>query len=250
MRKRISMFMVGAFIFLMGITKANAEGYLLPDLSGLSISADTAFYSQFLSRGFLRDSDPVMQTGVYAKYKDVKFGVWGSNDLANRDARKSNRVFYLADFTHKIDKISLSLGYDYLDYVGVNARGQEAYVGIGADVFLSPNFTWFYGWADASANNNGGTGYGVLSLAHSIPLGTTPVSLDLSGHIAYNRKYYIKGTSGGDALFTVGLKLPFTKNLVIKPNLDYAIPLGDVRNKKDGNQENKFYAGVNLNYSF
>lgn len=250
MGRRISIFIAGAFIFLMGITKANAEGYLLSDVKGLSISADTAFYSQFLSRGFLRDSDPVMQTGVYAKYNDIKLGVWGSNDMGNRDKRKSNRVFYLADFTHKIDKISLSLGYDYLDYVGVNARGQEAYVGIGADVFLSPNFTWFYGWGDASANNNGGTGYGVLSLSQSIPLGRTPVSLDLSGHIAYNRKYYIKGSSGGDVLLTVGLKFPLTKNLVIKPNVDYAIPLGDVRNKKDGNQANQFYGGANLSYSF
>lgn len=250
MYKSICMFAIGVFIFIGSIAKANAGDYLLPEIKGLSISGDTAIYSQFLSRGFLRDSDPVTQTGVYAKYKDIKLGVWGSNDMANRDTYKSNRVFYLADFTHKINKISFSLGYDYLDYVGVNDRGQEAYIGIGADVFLSPSFTWFYGWGDASANNNGGTDYGVLSLAHSIPLGKTPISLDLSGHIAYNRKYYIKGSSGGDALLTVGLKFPLTKNLTIKPNVDYAMPLGDVRAKNDGMQKNKFYGGANLSYSF
>jgi len=251
MKKSRVYLLVLMLVFGVFSLNVKAQDYLIPeDNEDISISASVTFNSQFVSRGFLRDTDPVMQTGVSGVYKGFNVTVWGSNDMGSRDSRNSNRVFYMADYTAKLQDISITTGIGYYDYTGASDRGKEAYTSIKTNLFLSPALTVFYGWGDSAANNNGGTLYSVLSLGHSIPLGDSPATFDLSGYIAHNRKYYTIGDSGGDALLTLGLTLPLTENLTVKPHANYAIPFGDVADSDDGNQDSEFYGGITLAFNF
>ena len=91
----------------------------------------------------------------------------------------------------------------------------------------------------------------MLNLSHSIPfvMRKLNMSLDFSGHAGFNNKQYFRG-KGGDAALGTGITVPLLKNLICKPNINYSIPWGNISDKNNGNQKNRLYGGVYLNYIF
>jgi len=234
-------------------------------LSGLnfSVSGDLNFSSIYMWRGIMLDGDPVIQPGFYvstpdSKYGKIKVGIWNSHDLGNEDALKSSETDYLFDYTYSFPDVALSFGHTYYDFPDAlpsdgASRGfsREFYTGVTlSSLFLTPSVYYYYDYG--KKEDGGGEGsYTVLNLAYSKPFTamSMAMSLDLSGHVGYNNKQYYRG-EGGDAGLTAGVTIPLTKSLSCKPNISYAVPWGNISDKNNGNQKNRFYSGVYLSYTF
>lgn len=255
-------FSIAALIFsIAAYTSAYAEDY--PWSKDFTFSADYAFYTQYVGKGFTWDKDPVLQAGFYLGFKGLTLTVWNSQDIRNQEEANSDEVDYVAEYAYAIDKLKLSIGHAYFDYPGSNrvAIGDDSYdytnkyskelsVGIAYDTFLSPSLSWKHDYSNEDSGGAKGD-YVAIALAQSFPI-TKAISADLSGHVGYNDGYYIDGT-GGDVGLTAGLSIPLTEKLTFKPNVNYALPYGDMTNdEKNGGYDNdsKVYAGVVMGYSF
>jgi hypothetical protein len=243
-----------------------AEGGLLDGLlsnSGIEVSGDLAFNSIYMWRGIMLDGDAVVQPGFYvrspeSKYGRIKLGIWLNHDLVNKDSLKSSETDYLFDYTYSFPSVALSTGFTYYDFPDAAPsdgapRGfsREVYGGITfTKLLLSPAIYYYYDFG--KKEDGGGEGsYTVLNLSHSIPfvMHKLNMSLDFSGHVGLNNKQYYRG-KGGDAALGTGVTIPLLKNLTCKPNINYSIPWGNISDKNNGNQKNRLYGGVYLNYVF
>lgn len=236
--------------------------YILSDL-GIEASGDLNFSSIYMWRGIMLDGDPVIQPGFYlsgpeSKFGRIKLGWWMSRDLENRDALKSSETDLIVDYTYSFTDFDLSAGHIYYDFPdalpadgAVKGFSREFYSGITfPKLFLSPSVYYYYDYG--KKEDGGGEGsYSVLNLAYSVPLKLAgySCSLDLSGHLGYNNKQYYPG-KGGDTAVGVGLTVPLAKNLSCKPNINYSLPWGNISDKGNGNQKNRFYGGLYLSYIF
>jgi uncharacterized protein (TIGR02001 family) len=219
------------------------------ETTDIQVSSDMGIYSKYIWRGFKLDDDPVMQSGIYTSIKGFTVSVWGSFDIGTDDELASDEVDYAIDYTYEFeDYLSLSLGHTYYDFPPADLFSKEFYIGLGFDVLLSPSLTWYRDYGDEDLGGGDGT-YTVLSLSHSLPLGDSPVTLDLSGHAGYNNKLFIKG-EGGDTALGIGLTIPLTEKITFNPNINYSMPFGDLKDSEDGNQEDEFYYGFTLAFDF
>ena len=245
--ERILIIFLLGLIVVFSIKFAYAEERILKDLP-IEVSADIAINSKYIWRGFTLDDDPVMQTGVYVSGYGITISVWGSFDIDATDALNSDEVDYAIDYTHRFDKFSLSAGHTYYDFPPAHIATQEFYVGGTLDVLLSPTLTYYHDYGDEDSGGGNGD-YVVLGLSHGIPLANKSITLDLSTHVGYNHKLFING-DGGDVAVGMGLTIPLTEKITFNPNINYSIPFGDLEASDDGNQDDKFYGGFILAFSF
>lgn len=247
-KKTLGVFLtVGILVLGLGSKAAYAEEGT-PKVSPVEVSADISVNSQYLWRGFLLDDDPVMQQGIYVGAYGFTASLWGSFDIGGDDDLNSDEVDYVIDYTREFDKLSLSVGCTYYDFPSADTFSREFYAGAGLDVFLSPTLVWYHDYGDEDSGGGDGD-YIALGLSHSFPLGTSSVTLDLSGHAGYNNELFINGT-GGDASLGIGLTIPLTEKISLNPNINYSTPFGDLEDSSDGNQEEKFYGGFTLAFGF
>jgi hypothetical protein len=230
---------------------------------GLEVSGDLNYSSIYIWRGIMLDGDPVIQPGFYvkspeSKFGRLKFGYWFSHDLKNNDLLKSSETDYILDYTYNFKNVDVSLGHIYYDFPDAlptdgapQGFSREVYGTLAfPKVFLSPSVTYYYDYG--KKEDGGGEGsYTMLNLAKSIAFTVkkTSMSLDLSGHVGHNNKQYYR-SKGGDAAIGVGITMPLTKNLSMKPNINYSSPWGNISDKGNGNQKNRFYGGVYMSYAF
>ncbi|MDD5561697.1 MAG: hypothetical protein PHT50_06195 [Candidatus Omnitrophica bacterium] len=227
------------------------------------VSGDLNFSSIYMWRGIMLDGDPVIQPGFYvstpeSKFGRIKAGIWVSHDLENKDALRSSETDYIIDYTYSFPSVDLSLGHTYYEFPdAVPSDGapkgfsREFYAGFTlSKVFLCPSVYYYYDYG--KKDDGGGEGsYTVLNLSYSKPFTVKDISmsLDLSGHAGYNNKLYYRG-KGGDAGITAGVTIPLLKGLSCKPNISYSVPWGNLSDKNNGNQKNRFYSGMYLSYAF
>lgn len=239
-----------AVLFLTVFVSSNCyaqEGLL--ENTDIGISSDVGIYSKYIWRGFKLDDDPVMQSGIYTSIKGFTVSIWGSFDVGTEDSLNSDEVDYSIDYTYEFeDYLSLSVGHTYYDFPPADLFTKEFYIGVGFDVLLAPTLTWYRDYGDEDKGGGDGS-YTVLGLSHSFPLGDSPVSLDLSGHVGYNDKLFIQG-EGGDTAFSIGLTVPLTEKITFSPNANYSMPFGDLKDEDDGNQEEEFYYGFTMAFDF
>ncbi len=239
----VSLLMLGK----VGNVYAGEESGILQD-SPVGVSADIAINSKYIWRGFTLDDDPVMQQGIYVSFYGFTLSVWSSLDMKGKDDLDSDEVDYGVDYTYETDKFSLSAGHTSYNFPEIDGKSREYYLGLGLNIPLSPTLTWYHDYG--KEEKGGGNGdYTVLSLSHSIALGTSPVTLDLSGSVGYNNKLFIEG-KGGDYNVGIGLSIPLTENFTLSPNINYSVPFGDLKKSSDGDQEEKFYGGITLSFNF
>jgi hypothetical protein len=229
----------------------------------VEVSGDLNISSIYMWRGIMLDGDAVMQPGIYlstpeSRFGKIKVGMWVSHDLENKDTLKSSETDYIFDYTYNFPQFAFSLGHTYYDFPDAlpldNApRGfsREFYTGVTlSQLFLTPSVYYYYDYGNKE--DGGGEGnYTVLNLAYSKPFTVkdVPMSFDLSGHAGHNNKLYYRG-KGGDAAISAGVTIPLTKSLSCKPNISYSVPWGNVSDKDNGNQKNRFYSGIYLSCAF
>ena len=152
---------------------------LAEDESPVSASADMAFLSQYVWRGFaLSDSSIVVQPSATVSYKGFSVNLWGNfdTDYYATDEKDFNETDMTLSYDWSIDTVSMGVGYIYYALEGTDT--QEFYFSVGLDTFLAPSLTIyrdfdeFEGW------------YVNLCIEHSIAL-SDDLALDLSASIGY-----------------------------------------------------------------
>ncbi len=224
------------------------EGML--NKAGVEASGTLDYYSKYVWRGFLLDSDSVIQYGFDLSKYGLTLSFWGSQDVENDDALDSDELDYIVDYTKEFENVSLSLGHTYYDFPETDTTSKEFYIGTTLpNMLLGPTLAYYHDYGDES--DGGGDGdYIVLEVSHSFGLAEdSSASFDLGGHVGYNDGLFING-EGGDYLVSVGFTIPLTENLSFVPNANYSIPFGDVEDVDDGNQDDEFYGGFSLGYDF
>lgn len=231
---------------------AESDEPLLEDTE-IEVSADVAVYSKYMWRGFKLDDDPVLQSGAYLSGYGFDASVWGSFGIASDDNLDSDEVDYSVGYTYDLKEaiqvpVSISGGYTYYDFTSANTNSQEFYIGASFDVILSPSVIWYHDFEDE--DQGGGDGdYIVGELSYSYPIPDWPVSFDLSGHVGYNNELFIVG-DGGDIGIGAALPITLSKNCTLSPSVNYSIPFGDLEDADDGNQDDEFYGGGILTFTF
>lgn len=235
---------------------------LFPKL-GIQASGDFTYSSIYEWRGIMLDGDPVIQPGFYiwtkpSKFGRIKFSYWMNRDLENRDALKSSETDYIVDYTYNFKYVDASFGHTYYDFPDAmpsdgapKGFSKEFYWGVTfPKVFLTPSVFYYYDYGKKEEGGGQGS-YLVANAAYSLPFTVKKVacSFDLNGHVGVNNKLYYRG-KGGDFGTTLGVTVPLTKSLSMKPNVSYAVPWGNLRDTYNGNQKNRVYSGVYLSYIF
>jgi hypothetical protein len=226
----------------------------------IQVTGATAVYSKYMWRGFKLDDDYVLQPSININaFKGWNLNVWGNFDLENNDALSSEEIDTTLSYTHRFENlsigsmalkpISVTAGYMYYDFPGANTFTKESILGFGYDTFLSPTLTWYHDHGRESQGGGDGD-YLVLNLAKSLEIFPSyGVTLDMSGHVGYNKHLFIKG-EGGDVLLTAGLTVPLTKSLKFSPSLNWNAPFGGVADDEGTKREDEFFWGTTLTYNF
>jgi len=265
MRKFLTTLIGVTFFLTAGIAFAQ-EGpkTLIGDFLGekninVDISATVDLYSKYIWRGMKLDNDFVIQPGFTIGAYGFELGVWSSFDVGADDGRASSEVdtslMYTYDFEglnlfgKDLETFSVTVGHVYYDFPDAGTFSKEAILGFSYDTLLSPTLTWYHDYSRES--QGGGKGdYLVLDLSHSLDLVPSyGITLDLGGHVGYNRKLFING-EGGDVALTGGLTIPLTKTLSMAPSINYSMPFGGVKDENDGSHENEFFWGVGFSAEF
>jgi hypothetical protein len=227
------------------------------------LSADAAFLSQYIWRGYGLSKDSlVIQPSITAAFKGFALNLWGNLDTNYDDTgSKWNETDMTFSYGHSFGIVGLEAGYIYYALDGVD-DSKEFYLSAGVDVLLAPTLTVYReiasykGW------------YINLGLSHSFEL-PYDMSLDLGATFAY----YKSDNDGGvdytddnvatterysglhDGLLSVGLAIPFYKYFTITPSIAWAFPLSDSASNEmsalslDG-RSNHVFGGVTLSMAF
>ncbi len=232
-----------------------------------SLSADVAFLSQYIWRGYeLSKNSLVVEPSVTASYKGFSINLWGNLDTdVYSGASKGQSKWTETDFTVGYDTSfgPIGVGVGYIYYAMSELKDtQEFYLSIGGDVLLAPTLTIYRdvdelpGW------------YLNLEISHSFEL-PREMTLDLAGSVAYQYSNgdgivdYNNDLSKTDSPFrnlqnglvSVGLTIPFWKYFTAVPMIAYSFPLGNaadnlLRATSMGDSATHFFGGVTLSMAF
>jgi len=233
--------------------------------ANIQVSGTTSVYSKYMWRGFRLYDGYVTQPSLNINaFQDWNLNVWGSYDASHyADAPNANETDTTLTYTHKFENlklgslalkpVSLTLGYIYYDFSGAGTFSKESVLGVGYDTFLSPTLTWYHDHGRESQGGGDGD-YLALTLAKSLDvIKAYGVTLDMSGHVGYNKHLYIRG-EGGDVLLTTGFTVPLTKSLKLSPSVNWNAPFGGVKDdhNDDGDikRKSEFFWGTTLTYNF
>jgi hypothetical protein len=231
----------------------------------IQVTGATAVYSKYMWRGFRLYNDYVVQPSInFNVFKDWNLNVWGSFDASHyEDAPNANEVDTTLTYTHTfknlkigsmaLKPVAVTLGYIYYDFSGAGTFSKESVLGFGYDTFFSPTLTWYHDHGRESQGGGDGD-YLVLSGAKSFDvLPAYGVTLDLSGHVGYNKHLAIRG-EGVDVLLSSGFTVPLTKSLNVSPSVNWNAPFGELAKEENGDEYIKrkaeFFWGTTLTYNF
>lgn len=167
--------------------------------SALAVTLDVSYVSAYVFRGVELAEDSI-QPSVEASYGDFYAGIWHSDDVNSNAGSTAETDFYVG-YNYAINEtFSADLGvtrYTYDDNA-IADDSTEAYVGIKADVALSPSLYYFHDF-DNEVNTY------IASIGHTLPIEQIGLSLDLSATYGYVQ------IPGNDySYWGVGVALPYS----------------------------------------
>ena len=242
----------------------------------VAVNANLGVFNQYVFRGYQIGKDSlVFQPSLGISYKGFSLCFWGNIDsdehatqsfIPDRPGQKSfNETDLTLSYTHNFGKLGITGGYIYYG-TKYMAETEEFYVSVTYDTYGSPTLTLY-----RDITSYPGT-YLNLSLAQSWKV-YKEITLDLGASFGYfvgDGNYWktyeasTGGYTGGkyqafhDGMIKAGLTIPWGKNLVIQPGIQYWFPLsGDAGKKVDGSSYNPngylsevYVAGIQLKLSY
>lgn len=232
------------------------------------LSADAAFMSQYIWRGYGLSKDSlVIQPSVTASYKGFSLNLWGNMDTSfqGKGDYENNSKWNETDMTfsygHSFGMVGLEAGFIYYALDGLD-DWKEFYLSLGLDTILAPTVTVY---REISKNQGW---YVNLGISHSFEL-PHEITLDLAGYVSYwksdndnmvERNSDLSATTERfsglhDGLVSVGLTIPFWKYFTVTPSIAYAFPLSHqadnlLQYASLDNKANHVFGGVTLSMAF
>lgn len=168
------------------------------EASALSVTVDVSYVSDYVFRGGQLGQASI-QPSVEGSYGDFYAGVWASNPISN-DADLSEIDFYTGYGFALTDILSLDVGATYYMYEGGSGDDSiEAFVGVAADVLLSPSLYYYYDFDYDYSTVEASVGY-------SIPVESVGVSIDLSAAVGV----IIPDSDENRTYGSVGVSVPYS----------------------------------------
>lgn len=228
------------------------------------LSADVAFLSQYIWRGYALSKDSlVIQPSITAGFKGFALNLWGNLDTDNEayNGSKWNETDLTFSYGHSFGIVGLEAGFIYYALDGLD-DSKEFYLSAGVDTLLTPTLTVYrevsklQGW------------YVSLGLSHSFEL-PYDMSLDLAGIFAYynsdndnmvdynddNMPTSDRFSGLHDGTLAVSLAIPFYKYFTVTPSIGWVFPLSSSASNEmsalslDG-RSNHVLGGVTLSMAF
>lgn len=199
----------------------------------VAVTLDVTYVSDYVFRG-LKLADDTIQPSIEVSYNDFYAGVWHSNDI-NSSVGSSETDYYVGYGLSLNETFSADIGVTRYTYQGSGASAfasTEAYVGLKADVLLSPSVYYYHDF-DQEVNTY------IASIGHSLPIANLGISLDLSASYGWvQRPESVPAALGGGGDYSywgVGVALPYalTETATLTAALNYThvdrsnLPLAD-----------------------
>jgi hypothetical protein len=231
------------------------------------VGADITFMTKYVWRGQLLDEEPVMQFDTYLSKWGLTLDVWGNYSLnSDKDSnfgryQELTELDYtisydmnIGDMSEKlgidspdiIDPLSFSAGYIFytfpnLDFDEKGSYTHEVFLGASYDCLLQPYFTWY--WDVEAARGS----YLEFGGGHTFELGGG-VEASLGMSFAYNYEQWTDESGWSDMLLSCEVAIPVFNNFTVTPSVYYSVILDE--DTYNGAQENEFYGGISLSFSY
>jgi uncharacterized protein (TIGR02001 family) len=239
-----------------------------PALAAIEVEGNAyiGYFDKYLWRGFdLSGGLPVVQGGVDLSSGGFTLSYWSNiqtkDDDTDRDGEldytggDSNETDIIIDYTFSpMDKLSVSVGNIWYALDGAEDT-KEVYLGLTADVLLSPEFKVYYDYDMAKED---GLFY-TASVGHTFDL-SEKLSLSLGALVSYNQEsdyavYYYDEASDSDKTFSdwhnyelsASLTYALTDQLSITPSFLFSSPISDEAKKAI---DSEVLGGVTVSFSF
>jgi len=180
----------------------------------VAFTLDVSYVSDYVFRG-VKVSDSALQPSLEATYADFYAGAWHSNEISdNVGGTHQDETDLYVGLKHKLDDtFSADVGVTrYLYNGGSQIDSSEVYVGINANVLLSPSIYAYYDFDNEVATYIGSVGY-------SLPIEAIKSSLDFSASVGFvdtnGGQEYLYGVAG----VAIPYKLSDTSTLTV--GVDY-----------------------------
>ena len=169
--------------------------------SDLALTLDVTYVSDYVFRG-VKLADDSIQPSIEAAYGDFYAGLWHSNDI-NSSAGSSETDLYAGYGLALNETFSADFGVTRYTYNGSGAsalNSTEVYVGVSADVALSPSVYYYHDF-DLEVNTY------IASIGHSFPIADLGISLDTSA--TYGWVQSPKADGGDYSYWGLGVAVPY-----------------------------------------
>ncbi|RPJ58348.1 MAG: hypothetical protein EHM12_07955 [Dehalococcoidia bacterium] len=249
----------------------------------ITFEASVGFLNKYIFRGYeLSKNSMVIQPSVAASFKGFEASIWGNMDTnqhktqsldpGNSEGKgRYNETEYTLSYTFKADKLGLTGGFTHYDFKYWD-NTDELFISATYNILTKPTLSIY-----RDVNAYPGT-YINLSFAHSFNI-IKKATLDLGASGGYYAgsgncwQTYDQSTGAftgpkynalHDGMVKAGLTIPLSKNLIVRPIVEYWFPLSgkagktmgyNAANEKisynpDGYIGYNVVAGVNVTYGF
>lgn len=228
-----------ALAALVGGVSAQAQ-----EASALSVTVDVTYVSDYVFRGTQLDNASI-QPSIEASYGDFYAGVWHSNALSNTGAAGSETDLYAGYGFQINDTFALDAGVTRYTYEGGGSGDTtEVYVGVSADVLLSPSLYYYHDF------DNETNAY-IASIGYSLPIDAINTSLDFSASYGY----VVSGGNGNDYTYgSVGVSVPYalSETATLTAGVEYVRndtrALGSINGAQTDRDAVVFSAGLSIGF--
>jgi uncharacterized protein (TIGR02001 family) len=185
------------------------------EASALSVTVDVTYVSDYVFRA-TQLANASIQPSVEAAYGDFYAGIWASDGIS--DASGSEADLYAGYGLAIDDTFSADVGVTRYTYQGGSAIDTtEAFVGVSADVLLTPSV---YAYYDFDLDNTTLE----LSVGYSLPVDAIKTSLDFSAAAGYvDLGSALAGTPDDYTYYSVGVAVPYklSETATLTAGVDY-----------------------------
>lgn len=214
------------------------------DASALSVTVDVTYVSDYVFRA-TNLGNAAIQPSVEAAYGDFYAGVWASNAISNTD--DLSEIDLYAGYGLAIDDtFSADFGVTRYTYEGGSAIDTtEAFVGVSADVLLSPSL---YAYYDFDLDN---TTFEV-SVGYSFPIEAINSSLDLAGALGYVDLGDAIAGNSDYTYYSVGVSVPYalSETATLTVGADYIYNTEDTVAGFNGGDNDAIVGKVGISIGF
>ena len=211
--------------------------------SALSVTVDVTYVSDYIFRA-TQLADASIQPSVEAAYGDFYAGIWASDGIS--DATGSEADLYAGYGLAINDTFSADVGVTRYTYQGGSAIDTtEAFVGVSADVLLTPSV---YAYYDFDLDNTTVE----LSVGYSLPVDAINTSLDFSAAAGYVDLGDSIAGNDDYTYYSVGVAVPYklSETATLTAGVDYVYNNEDTVAGFNGGDNDIFVGKVGISIGF